>query len=70
MDLKEAMHRRGWWAVLAASCFLVFAAPALADSGVALVIGNGAYAHVPHLPNPSHDASCNSSGRVRKSFGM
>jgi uncharacterized caspase-like protein len=28
----------------------------LADKRVALVIGNGAYAHVPHLPNPSHDA--------------
>src|ERR1700759_3975303 len=30
--------------------------PAAADNRVALVIGNGAYAHVPHLPNPSHDA--------------
>jgi hypothetical protein len=29
---------------------------ALADRRVALVIGNGAYSHAPHLPNPSHDA--------------
>src|SRR5580700_9930349 len=37
-------------------CFDIVAAPAFADNRVALVIGNGAYAHVPHLPNPSHDA--------------
>jgi hypothetical protein len=30
--------------------------PALADRRVALVIGNGGYAHAPHLPNPPHDA--------------
>jgi uncharacterized caspase-like protein len=29
---------------------------ALAQSRVALVVGNSAYAHVPSLPNPSHDA--------------
>jgi uncharacterized caspase-like protein len=27
-----------------------------ADKRVALVVGNGAYAHAPHLPNPPHDA--------------
>jgi uncharacterized caspase-like protein len=32
------------------------AAGALADKRVALVIGNGAYAQVPHLSNPVHDA--------------
>ena len=32
------------------------ALPARADNRVALVIGNGAYAHVQHLPNPTHDA--------------
>jgi hypothetical protein len=31
-------------------------AGALADRRVALVIGNGAYAQVPYLPNPGHDA--------------
>ena len=50
------MYRHGLQAVLAVLCFGIFAAPALADNRVALVIGNGAYAYVPHLPNPSHDA--------------
>jgi hypothetical protein len=36
--------------------FATIAAPAFADTRVALVIGNGAYLHVPHLPNPSNDA--------------
>src|SRR5262249_25397235 len=31
-------------------------ADAWADKRVALVIGNGAYAKAPHLPNPPHDA--------------
>lgn len=31
-------------------------APAFAQSRVALVIGNGAYRHVPSLPNPTNDA--------------
>src|SRR5215469_10033415 len=30
--------------------------PALAETRVALVIGNGAYVHAPNLPNPAHDA--------------
>src|ERR1700684_1185811 len=42
--------------VLAALFFCVAAAPVRADNRVALVIGNGAYVHVPHLPNPTHDA--------------
>jgi uncharacterized caspase-like protein len=50
------MHRHRLLAVFAALCFGIFAVPALADNRVALVIGNGAYAHVPHLANPSHDA--------------
>jgi hypothetical protein len=50
------MYRHGLQAVLAVLCFGIFAAPALADNRVALVIGNGAYAYVPHLANPSHDA--------------
>jgi uncharacterized caspase-like protein len=32
------------------------ATPAAAESRVALVIGNGAYAHTPRLANPTHDA--------------
>ncbi len=30
--------------------------PGFAEKRVALVIGNGAYAHAPHLPNPANDA--------------
>lgn len=39
--------------------FLIFqftGQPAFADKRVALIIGNGAYIHAPHLPNPPHDA--------------
>jgi hypothetical protein len=50
------MHRHWVRAGFTVLCLGVFAVPALADNRVALVIGNGAYAHVPHLPNPSHDA--------------
>jgi TPR repeat protein len=30
--------------------------PGYADNRLALIIGNGAYVHAPHLPNPIHDA--------------
>jgi len=30
--------------------------PGHAEKRVALIIGNGAYVHAPHLPNPIHDA--------------
>ena len=40
----------------ALSVFLLSHQPAFADRRVALVIGNGAYVHAPHLPNPPHDA--------------
>jgi hypothetical protein len=62
------MYRRGLLAVLVALCFGVFAAPALADNRVALVIGNGAYAHVPHLPNPLHDAEDVAAALKRAGF--
>ena len=42
--------------VLTTLFFCGAAAPVRADNRVALVIGNGAYVHVPHLPNPTHDA--------------
>lgn len=42
--------------VFVALFFGATAAPVRADNRVALVIGNGAYAHVQHLPNPTHDA--------------
>jgi hypothetical protein len=49
------VHRHGWLAVLAVLYFNA-TGTAFADNRVALVIGNGAYVHVPHLPNPAHDA--------------
>jgi Caspase domain len=36
---------------------VLFAAPALAETRVALVIGNGAYVHSANLPNPPNDAA-------------
>ena len=42
--------------------------PALADRRVALVIGNGAYAHAPHLPNPPHDAEDVAAALKRTGF--
>jgi Caspase domain/Concanavalin A-like lectin/glucanases superfamily len=50
------MRRYASLVVLAVLFLSVGATPGLADNRVALVIGNGAYAHVPHLPNPTHDA--------------
>jgi hypothetical protein len=48
-------------AVWAAAFFIasgwLVAQPALAESRVALVIGNGAYEKVPELPNPPRDAT-------------
>ena len=41
---------------LASLVILTFAAPALADKRVALVIGNSSYRSVPHLDNPANDA--------------
>ena len=56
--------RRAWEARLRLSSGLFFVLfflclaiePAAAERRVALVIGNGAYLHAPHLPNPPHDA--------------
>jgi hypothetical protein len=42
--------------------------PALADKRVALVIGNGAYVHAPHLPNPPHDAEDVAAALKRTGF--
>jgi uncharacterized caspase-like protein len=41
---------------------------ALAEKRVALVIGNGAYANAPHLPNPAHDAEDVSAALKRSNF--
>jgi hypothetical protein len=42
--------------VFAVLLFSAAVTPGRADNRVALVIGNGAYVHVPHLLNPTHDA--------------
>jgi hypothetical protein len=54
--------------VHAALFFCVAAAPVRADNRVALVIGNGAYVHVPHLPNPTHDAQDVAAALKRNGF--
>jgi hypothetical protein len=41
---------------------------AVADKRVALVIGNGAYVHAPHLPNPPHDAEDVAAALKRSGF--
>jgi hypothetical protein len=47
-------------------CF--FSQPAFAERRVALVIGNGAYLHAPHLPNPPHDAEDVAAALRRSGF--
>ena len=54
--------------VLATLLFCGAAVPALADNRVALVIGNGAYLHAPHLPNPTHDAEDVAAALKRNGF--
>jgi carboxyl-terminal processing protease len=52
-------HRGRRLATFIVSSFVTLAvvsAPALAEKRVALVIGNGAYASAPRLPNPTNDA--------------
>lgn len=54
--------------VFAALFLSAAAAPVRADNRVALVIGNGAYVHVPHLPNPTHDAEDVAAALKRNGF--
>ena len=42
--------------VLTWMCLVWLTAPALAETRVALVIGNSAFQNVPLLPNPKNDA--------------
>src|SRR5262249_15371591 len=62
------MHRNVLFAFFAAVFFSAFATPALADNRVALVMGNGAYARVPHLSNPAHDAEDAAAPLKRSGF--
>ena len=49
-------------------CWLASLAPASAETRVALVIGNGAYATTAKLPNPSHDAEDVAASLKRSGF--
>ncbi|HXZ16273.1 MAG TPA: caspase family protein, partial [Roseiarcus sp.] len=57
-----------WTWALGVILWSSLAADALADRRVALVIGNGAYSHAPHLPNPSHDAEDVAAALKRTGF--
>jgi hypothetical protein len=54
--------------VCALILFCFGTAPSHADKRVALIIGNGAYAHVPHLPNPIQDAEAVAAALKRIGF--
>lgn len=62
------MRRNVLFPFFAAVFFSVFVTSAVADNRVALVIGNGAYVRVPHLPNPVHDAEDVAAALKRSSF--
>jgi len=62
------MRRYGSLVVFVVLFFSVATAPVRADNRVALVIGNGAYVHVPHLPNPTHDAEDVAAALRRNGF--
>jgi len=57
-----------WTLVLGVTAWSLANAGALADTRVALVIGNGAYLHAPHLPNPTHDAEDVAAALKRSGF--
>jgi hypothetical protein len=59
---------RLWTLALGVILWSSLAGDALADRRVALVIGNGAYSHAPHLPNPSHDAEDVAAALKRTGF--
>jgi uncharacterized caspase-like protein len=59
-----------WFLDFSLGLFVLFVVQtgALAEKRVALVIGNGAYAHAPHLPNPPHDADDVAAALKRTGF--
>jgi hypothetical protein len=62
------LMRRYAWLAIGAIQFLGLTDAAFADHRVALVIGNGAYVHIPHLPNPTNDAIDVSAALKRAGF--
>ncbi|MGP0057872.1 MAG: SUMF1/EgtB/PvdO family nonheme iron enzyme [Beijerinckiaceae bacterium] len=57
-----------WTLVLGLALWSMTYTGALAEKRVALVIGNGAYAHAPLLPNPRHDAEDVAAALKRSGF--
>ena len=57
-------------AFLANAIIFGFAAPANAQTKVALVFGNGAYQNAPELPNPPHDAADVAAAFLRLGFSV
>lgn len=66
MRIVSGLHLPGFSLALIA-CWLGLG-PASAETRVALVIGNGAYASTARLPNPSHDAEDVSASLRRSGF--
>jgi uncharacterized caspase-like protein len=59
-----------WLGLLAVAAGLLFAGAAAAQTRIALVIGNGAYRHVPVLPNPGNDAGDVAASLERLGFSV
>lgn len=55
-------------AVAAVALVVGFVSPSLAESRIALVIGNGAYRNIPRLPNPPKDAAAVAAALERSGF--
>jgi hypothetical protein len=66
-DFMGTFFRIGLLALIAG---LLGCTPALAEKRVALVIGNGAYAHAPQLSNPAHDAEDVAAALIRSNFDV
>jgi hypothetical protein len=62
--------RKLWTLALGLTLWSLTYADGFADNRVALVIGNGAYVHAPHLPNPSHDAQDVAAALKRTGFDV
>lgn len=67
-DMGQKM--RFWYLVALLLSAMVAPCPGLAESRVALVIGNGSYQNVPALPNPVNDAGDLSASLGRLGFNV
>lgn len=63
-------HATREWQWIISLLIAIFANPALAQSRTALVIGNSAYQHTPHLANPVSDASAVAAALRRLEFNV